>query len=184
MTREQAIKILDERVKSEGLRRHMLASEAVMRALARKFGEDEDKWGLAGLLHDVDWEECGNDLKKHTILSREYLTKAGLDPEIVRAIYVHNDLHGQPRQTLLEKTLYCAEELTGLITACALVLPDKKLASVKVKSVLKRFKIPSFAAGVQREIIAECEQLIDLKLGELVELELKAMKNIADQLGL
>jgi uncharacterized protein len=192
MNRSDALKILEEHVKGENLRRHMLAAEAVMRALARKFGAehntalgiDEDKWGLAGLLHDVDWEETKDNPAKHTELSRTYLTAAGLDSEIVKAIYVHNDLHNEPRETLMEKTLYVSEELTGLITACALVRPDKKISLVKLKSVLKRFKTPAFAAGVHREIITKCETLIGLTLEELIELELRAMQGIADDLGL
>jgi len=184
MNRAAAIQILHEHVKGENLRKHMLAAEAVMRALARKFGEDEEMWGLAGLLHDVDWEETKNRPTAHTAVARKYLTAAGLDSAIVRAIYRHNDLHNEPRETQLEKALYVSEELTGLIIACALVRPEKKLGLVEPKSVLKRFKSPAFAAGVHRETIAQCEALIGLPLAELIEIELRAMQAIAADLGL
>ncbi len=184
MTREEALDLLHQHVKNQNLIKHMLAAEAIMRALARKFGEDEEKWALAGLLHDIDWEETQDTPELHTVKSKEYLTEAGLDPEIVQAIYVHNHVHGVEPKTLLEKALYSAEELTGLIVACALVQPDKKLASVKRESVLKKFKQPSFAAGVNRDIILKAEEYLGLSLEELIDIELSAMQEIADDLGL
>lgn len=184
MPREQAVELLHEHVKGEGLRKHMYASEAVMRALARKFGQSEDAWGLAGLLHDIDWEETSDDPSQHTKVSKAYLEEAGLDPVIVRAIYRHNDMHGEPVETMLEKALITAEELTGLIIACAMVTEEKKLASVKAKSVRKKFKQKAFAAGVQREVILKCEELIGMTLEELIDLELEAMQEISDDLEL
>ncbi len=184
MTRDRAEALLREHVQNENLIKHMYAAEAVMRALARRFGEDEDKWGLAGLLHDIDWEETQENPHEHTKKSKIYLTEAGLDDDIVQAIYVHNHLHGIQPQTLLEKALYTAEELTGLIVACALVQPDKKLASVKPESVLKKFKQPSFAAGVNREVVLRAEEMLGISLEDLVALELSAMQEIAGRLGL
>lgn len=184
MNREEALQLVRQHVKNENLIKHMVAAEAVMRALARKFGQDENQWGLAGLLHDIDWEETQANPELHSIKSREYLTRAGVDPEIVRAIYIHNHVHGLTPETLLEKALYSAEELTGLIVAAALVQPDKKLASVRPESILKKFNQPSFAAGVNREIILKAEDLLGITLPELVELELGAMREIAPELGL
>lgn len=184
MTKQQALELARQHIKNENLIKHLIAAGAVMRALARYFGEDEGKWELAGLLHDIDWEETQNTPELHTVKAREYLTYAGVDPEVVKAVYVHNHVHGIEPQTLLEKALYCAEELTGLIVAVALVQPDKKLASVKVESVLKKFKEKSFAKGVNREIILRSREFLGMELKELVQLELKAMQVVANELGL
>ena len=184
MTRDNALSLLKQHVKNQNLIKHMIAAEAIMKVLAKKFGEDEEKWGLAGLLHDIDWEETQNTPHLHTIKSKEYLTVSGVDPEVVQAIYVHNHVHGLEPGTLLEKALYTAEELTGLIVACALVQPDRKLSSVKPESVLKKLKQLSFAAGVNREIILKAENMLGISLPELILLELKAMQEISDELGL
>lgn len=184
MTKEHAMTLLREHVKNENLVKHMIAAEAVMKALAKKFEEDEQKWALAGLLHDIDWEETADDPTQHSIVSQEYLKTAGVDDDIVRAIYVHNHLHGIEPQTMLEKALYCAEELTGLIVACALVQPNKKIASVTSESILKKFKTQGFARGVDRDLIARCQELLGMTLEALVDLELEAMKDIARDLGL
>jgi putative nucleotidyltransferase with HDIG domain len=182
--REHAVTLLRQHVKNENLVKHMFAVEAVMRALAVKYGGKTDQWGLAGLLHDIDWEETENDFTQHSIKSAGYLTEAGIDPAVVQAIKVHNHTHGFPLTTMMEKALFSAEELTGIITACALVQPSKKLADVTVESVLKKFKQPSFAKGVNREVILQAETLLGMSLKELAELELKAMQEIADTLGL
>ena len=184
MTRDHALTLVREHVKNENLVKHMLAAEAVMRALARKFGEDEDAWGLAGLLHDIDWEETQSTPELHSLKSKEYLTAAEVDPAVVHAIYVHNHMHGIEPQSRMEKALYSAEELTGLIVASALVQPDKKLAAVEAQSVLKKFKQPAFARGVDREIILRAEGWLEMSLLELIELELRAMQGIAAELGL
>ncbi len=184
MTQQQAMTLLREHVKNENLIKHMIAAEAVMKALAKKFEQDQETWALAGLLHDVDWEETADDPMQHSIMSQKYLQSSGLDDDIIRAIYVHNHLHGIEPQTLLEKALFCAEELTGLIVACALVQPDRKLVSVTDESVLKKFKNLAFARGVNRELIARCQELLGMTLEELVNIELEAMKAIADDLGL
>jgi len=185
MTREQALTILKQYTKNENLIRHALAVEAVMKKMAEHFGKTDDieKWTLAGLLHDMDWELTKNEPTRHGALAAEILAKEGFDQEIIRAVKVHNHMLGLPLETLMEKALFCVEELTGLITACALVNPEK-LSGVKIESVMKKFKQPSFAKGVNREIIAQSQGLIGLSLEELIGLSLEAMIKIKDQLGL
>lgn len=184
MTRDQAWALVQEKVKGEFLRNHLLASEAIMRALARYFHEDEEVWGLAGLVHDIDWELTESTPELHSLVGAQWLAEAGFHPEVVEAVKVHNHMHGFEPKTLLEKSLWCAEELTGLIVACALVQPDKKLVSVKIESVIKKFKTTSFARGVNRDIIAKCQEMIGLTLEQLVEVELRAMQAIAKNIGL
>lgn len=184
MTREQALQLLNEHISNQNLIRHNLAVGFIMRALAEKFGENTEDWELAGMLHDLDWEKTKDDPTKHTVVAKEILEQTDLNPEIINAIYVHNHTHKLTPQTLLEKTLYCVEELSGLITAAALVQPDKKLASVTTESVLKKFKQKSFAAGVNREIILLCRDYINMELEELVEISLNAMKAHAEEIGL
>ena len=184
MTRDQALALLDEHIKNQNLIRHNLVVGFIMKALAKKFGQNEDDWELAGTLHDLDWEKTKDDFKSHTKVSREILQKTDLKPEIVKAIYVHNWAHNIKPETLLEKNLYCVEELSGLITAAALIQPDKKLASVTTDSVMRKFRQKSFAAGVNREIILLCKEYIDMELPELVEISLNAMKERAEEIGL
>ena len=184
MNRAQAWELVQSKVKGAFLRNHLLASEAIMRALARKFGESEELWGLAGLTHDIDWELTESTPEQHSVVGSQWLAVAGFPPEVVKAVHVHNHTHGITPETLLEKSLWCAEELTGLIIACAFVQPDKKLASVKASSVKKKFKDKSFASGVNRDIIAKCQEMIGLSLEELIDIELKAMQDIAPVLGL
>lgn len=184
MTRDEAWQLLQRHIKNPNLIKHSLAAEALMRGLARKFGEDEEKWGLAGFLHDLDWEETWDNPNEHSLKAYEILKTSDIDPEIAEAIRVHNHVHGIAPQTLLEKALYSAEEITGLIVACALVQPDRKLASVTRESVLKKFKSKSFAAGVNRELIIQVEPMLGMKLEELVDISLEEMKKIAEELGL
>ena len=155
-----------------------------MCALARKFKEDEELWGLTGLVHDIDWELTESTPEQHSLVGAQWLAEVGFPAEIVEAVRVHNHMHGIEPKTLLEKSLWCAEELTGLIVACALVQPDKKLSSVKPESVMKKFKTQSFAKGVNREIIAKCQEMIGLTLEELIDIELKAMQEMATDIGL
>ncbi len=184
MNREQALQLLNEHITNQNLVRHNVAVGFIMRALAEKFGENPDDWELAGMLHDLDWEKTKDDFHNHTKVSKAILEKTDLKPEIINAIYVHNWIHEIKPETLLEKALYCVEELSGIITAAALVQPDKKLASVTTESVLKKFKQKSFAAGVKREIILLCKEYINLELEELVEIALNAMKANAEEIGL
>jgi len=183
MTRDQAYKLVKEKIKTLNLVNHCLAVEAVMRALAEHFNEDKEKWGLAGLLHDIDYEETKDKPEEHSLKGAEILKNLGLDDDIIQAVKVHNEAHGLPRKSKMDKALYCADPITGLIVAAALVLPDKKLENLKVKSVLKRFKEKSFAKGANRQAIVSCQEL-DLSLEEFVNISLKAMKNISNQIGL
>lgn len=183
MDREEALEAVKDNVENENLVKHMLATEAIMRALARHFAEDEEEWGLTGLLHDIDMELTEGDLSSHSKLGADLVREMGVNDTVVRAILCHNQAHGVPLETKLDKALFCADPLTGLITAAALVRPDKKLAGVEVKSVRKRFKEKSFAAGVDREQVARCSEL-GLELDEFMELGLKAMQGSAADLGL
>jgi putative nucleotidyltransferase with HDIG domain len=183
MTRDEALKAINENVKNQNLVKHMLAAEAIMRALARRLGEKEDEWGMAGLLHDIDVDLCGDDMSCHSRTAAAMVEKMGLGKDVVHAVLVHNEAHGIPLETRMDRALFCADPLTGLITAGALVRPDKKLAGVEAKSIRKRFKEKSFAAGASREQIAFCSSL-GLELDEFIALGLEAMKGISDSLGL
>jgi putative nucleotidyltransferase with HDIG domain len=184
MTRDDAEGLLKTHVKSERMLDHSYASEAVLRALARRLGRDEEKWGLAGLLHDIDIEVVVGDLARHGIEAERILAEAGIDPEIIDAVKMHNEaVCGQRRSTEFQHALAAGETVTGLCVATALVYPDKKLGSVKVKSVTKRMKEKAFAASVNRDTIRECEAL-GLSLDEFVEIALTAMAGIAGKLEL
>lgn len=184
MTRNEAEELLRKYVKSERMLDHSIASEAVLRALARRLGRDEERWGLAGLLHDIDIEVVGGDLSRHGLEAERILTEAGIDPEMVAAVKSHNEaVCGAARNTELQHALAAGETITGLIVATALVYPDKKIASVKVKSITKRMKEKAFAASVNRDTIRECEK-IGLPLDEFVEISLGGMREIADRIGL
>lgn len=184
MNKEQAFALLSNHVKNQNLIRHHLACEAAMRALARHFHNNEDSWGLAGLVHDIDWEETKDDPHRHSIRAEIILREAGLPDEIIRAVKAHNHLHNLPLETLMEKALFVAEELTGMITACALVQPDKKLASVKPESVVKKMKDKAFARGVNRETISRSQELLGIDCMGLIGLTLGAMQDISGDLGL
>ncbi len=185
MKREQALQLVKKYIKNENMIKHCFASEAVLRALAKELGEDENKWALAGLLHDIDVEITNADLSIHTKEAAEILQKEGLDPDIIKAVRLHNEeAHtGEKRSTKFEHALAAGETITGLITATALVYPDKKLSSVKVKSITKRMKETAFARSVNRDIIMECEKL-GLDINRFAEIALQAMQEIAGQLGL
>jgi putative nucleotidyltransferase with HDIG domain len=183
MKRQEALDSVRANVSNANSIKHMLATEAIMRALARRFGEDEEEWGLTGLLHDVDMELTEGDMSAHSKLGADLAREMGASEAMVHAILCHNEMHDIPRETLLDKALFCADPLTGLIVAAALVRPDKKLASVVPKSVRKRYKEKSFAAGASREQIALCSE-IGLELDEFFELGLAAMQGIAADLGL
>jgi putative nucleotidyltransferase with HDIG domain len=183
VTRDEALDSIKANVENRNTIKHMLATEAIMRALARHLGEDEEEWGLTGLLHDIDMELCEGDMSTHSKLGADLVRELGASEAMAHAILCHNPTHGIPRETKLDKALFCADPLTGLIIAAALVRPDKKLAGVEVKSVRKKFKEKSFAAGANREQISQCTEL-GLELDEFLELGLGAMKGIADDLGL
>jgi len=184
MKRDEALNLLKTHVKNENMIKHCLASEAVMSALANRLGEDVEKWAIAGLLHDIDVEITNADLKTHGLKAVDILTQAGLEPDIIDAIKMHNEeAHGEKRSTVFQHALAAGETITGMIIATALVYPDKKLASVKTKSITKRMKQKAFARSVNRDIIMECEK-IGIPLDEFAELSLRAMQGISDQLGL
>lgn len=185
MNREEALVLLNENIKNERTIWHCLASEVVMKALAEKLGQDADKWAMAGLLHDLDVEITNADPKVHGLLTAKMLEEKGLDAEIVDAIKHHNEeAEGVgPRTTVFQHALAAGETITGLIQATTYVYPDKKIASVKSSSVVKRMKEKAFAASVKRESIRECE-LIGIPLPEFAEISVNAMRGIADKIGL
>ncbi len=183
MTREEALDSVKANVDNVNLVKHMLVTEAIMRALARRSGEDEEEWGLTGLLHDIDAELTENDMSTHSKLGADLVRELGASEEMAHAILCHNEAHGIPRETNLDKALFCADPLTGLIVAATLVRPDKTMAGLEATSVRKRFKEKSFAAGANREQIALCSEL-GLELDEFIELGLEAMKGVAPGLGL
>ncbi len=183
MDREEALSFLKENVKNENLIKHSLAVEAVMKKLAKRFNEDQNKWGIAGLLHDVDYEKTKDTPEKHSIISAQMLEEKNLDQDMCYAVKVHNDIHELPRSNNLDKALYCADPVTGLIVASALIHPDKKLDSIDLEFLVNRFNETSFAKGAKRSQIAACEE-INLELEEFLELSLEGMQEISDSLGL
>lgn len=183
MNREEALRLIKEKIKNQNLIKHSLAVEACMKALAKNFGENEEKWALAGLLHDIDYEETKDDSNLHSIKGAEFLEKLGIEKEIVEAVKTHNEAHGILPETQMAKALYCVDPLTGLIVAATLVLPSKKMADLTVENILNRFKEKSFAKGANREIILKCSE-INLSLEKFVEICLGAMQGISTELGL
>jgi putative nucleotidyltransferase with HDIG domain len=183
MDRSEALDIVHEYVKNENLVRHMLAVEAAMRFYAKKYGEDEETWGITGILHDFDWE-IHPTLEEHPLAGASILRARGVPEEIVRAIMSHADHTGVPRITRMEKALYACDEITGLITAVALVRPSRSLADLEASSVKKKWKDRSFAAGANREEIAQAVQEFDIDLWEHVGNVILAMRTIAPELGL
>ena len=184
LSREKALARLREHVKNEKTIIHSLASEAVMCALARRLNEDEDRWGLTGLLHDIDVEVTHADPKIHALKAAELLEDFKLDEEMLDAIRMHNDeATGLPRTTQFQHALAAGETITGLIYATTLVYPDKKIEGVKYKSVRKRMKEKAFAASVNRDHIMECEE-IGIPLDEFIQLSVDAMRAISAEIGL
>ena len=183
MTREEALNSIKANVENKNLIKHMLAAEAIMRVLAKRLGEDEEEWGLTGLLHDIDMELTQGNMNTHSKLGADLARELGVNEAVVHAILCHNEAHGVPRETNLDKALFCVDPLTGLITTAALVRPDKKLAGLEAKSVIKKFKQKGFAAGVNRQQITQCSE-IGIEFDQFIELGLGAMKTIADDLGL
>ena len=182
MNRQAAWDLLCEYTKNENLRKHALAVEACLRAYARKFGEDEEKWAVVGLIHDFDYELYPT-APDHPLKGSEILEGKGVSEEIRRAILGHADYTGVARDTSLAKTLYACDELAGFITACALVRPDR-IATLEAKSVRKRMKDKAFARAVSREDIIKGAEELSLPLDEHITFCVEAMRTIADQLGL
>lgn len=184
MTHEEALELFEAHVKSDNLRKHCLASEAIMRGLAKRLHQDEELWGQLGLLHDLDFEYTRNHPGEHGLKTIELLASCGLPREATEAILRHNAEALQlQRETMLDYALTCAESVTGLIVAATLVHPDRKIGSLTPQSVRKRMKSKDFARNVNREHVALCER-IDMPLMDFIELSIKAMTAISDQLGL
>jgi putative nucleotidyltransferase with HDIG domain len=184
IARDTALALLREYCGEETLIKHSLATEAVMRALATRLGHDPEKWGIAGLLHDLDYDQTKNDPARHTLRTEEILRQKGIEEEIIDAIKAHNaEALGIKREKPIHFAITSAESITGLIVATTLVYPDKRIASVKPSSIVKRMKEKGFARGVRRDAIKECEKL-GLDLDEFSALSLTAMKGIRDLLGL
>lgn len=186
-TREEALALLQSHVKTPNLIKHMLATEAFMRGLAAKFGlsqEDVHKWGIAGLLHDLDWDQTKDTPEKHSLIAYDMLTSLGIDPEIANAVKIHNDRHGIEPQTMLDKALLAGETYTGFVIACAMVQPDKKLSSVNPKSAMKKFKSKGFAAGADREVMKRSQELLGMSVEEMLALCIKQMQGISNELGM
>ena len=183
LNREEAFDLLKRHVKDERFVKHCIAVEAIMRRLAKRLGEDEEVWGLAGLLHDIDYEFTRNEPEKHGVMAKDIIGKLVPEP-VMKAIMAHNfeNTGIQPTSTL-DKALIASDAASGLLVACALVMPSKKMEEVKLKTVLRKFKAKDFARGVSRRRIRFCEQ-IGLSLEDFLEEALKALKDIADTLGL
>lgn len=183
MDRDTAYGIVTEFVKNDGLVRHMLSVEAAMRAYAVKFGEDPEPWGLAGLLHDFDWE-IHPTLEQHPQDGAPILRERGVPEDIIRCIQSHADHTNVPRERPMDKTLAAVDELTGLITACALVRPSRSLSDLTAKSVKGKWKDKAFAAGVDRAEIEHNVKTLGVDLAEHIAFTIEAMRGIAPRLGL
>lgn len=195
MTRDEAYKLMCEMIQNQNLRKHGLAVEAIMKALCGYLKEKhpelpteefkEEEWAIVGLLHDADYELIEKDPKRHTLVTEEKLREVGeVRERVINGIKAHHEGIKPGRDNLLEKSVYCADELSGLITAVALVRPDKKLESLTVESVMKKFPEKAFAAGAKREQIQACEEELGISLEEFVGIALRSMQQISGELGL
>ena len=187
MSKDEALELLHANMQSVNLRKHCYAVGAVMKALAKHFKENEEKWEIVGILHDGDYEKTKDDPEKHTILMMEWLKEKKVeDKEILEAILSHNYAHtgNNPPKNNLEWSLYCSDELTGFIIAVTLVRPEKKLSLVTLENILGKWKEKSFAAGVKREQIEMCEEKLGIALNDFIGIALSAMQGIASDLGL
>jgi len=183
MDRNRALILVKEKIINSNLIKHCLAVEAVMIELADYFGQDKEKWSLAGLLHDIDYEKTKDFPEKHSLIGGEMLKEFGLDLDIIEAIQAHNEIHGLPRESQMAKALFCSDPITGLIVASTLVLPNKKISNLTKENILNRYKTKGFAQGAKRETIATCKEL-DLSLEKFIEISLQAMQKIPQELGL
>lgn len=182
-TREDALALLHEYNQSDSLRNHAYAVEAVMRYIARKSGEDEEKWGVIGLVHDLDYEQYPD---QHCTKTREILEEHGWPEEYIRAVVSHGwgICSEEKPESRLEKTLYAIDELTGLVTASVLVRPSKSVLDLTVKSVKKKWKSPAFAAGVDRSIITKGAEMLGVEVSELIEDAIMGMRDVAEEIDL
>jgi putative nucleotidyltransferase with HDIG domain len=183
MTRNEAWDLLTEFTQSESLRKHALAVEACMRAYARKFNDDEERWGIVGLIHDFDYEKYPS-AEEHPFKGSEILKERGYPEDVRRAILSHAEYTGVSRESPMEKALFACDELAGFITATALIKPNKSLAEVDAKSVRKRMKDKAFARSVSRDDIINGASGLGVDLDEHITFCIEAMKNVAGELGL
>jgi uncharacterized protein len=183
ISRTEVLALAAELVVNDHLRRHMLATEAIMRALAPRLGGDPEEWALAGLGHDLDVEQTEDDFSRHGQIAADLLKERGASEDVIHAVAAHNPMTGIVADDTMSIALIAADQLSGLITAAALVRPDKSLLGVAPKSVRKRFKETAFARGVERESIVRCEEL-GVPLEEFIQIGLAAMQGVAADLGL
>ena len=188
MKREEALALMHEYTQSDGLRKHMYAVEAAMQAYARKFGEDEEAWGLVGLLHDFDYERYPNDAhsptEEHPSFGVGVLREHGLPEPMLDAIMGHASYTGVARDTLMAKSLFAVDELCGFLTACALVRPSKSLTDLTVKSVKKKLKDKAFARGVSRDEVVQGPEELGVPFEEHVQFVIEALRPVEGDLGL
>ena len=182
-TREKALVLLKKYNVNESLINHAKAVEGVMRYMARKWGETEEKWGVIGLIHDLDYEQFPDE---HCTKVKEILEENGWPDDYIRAVVSHGwgICTDVKPESLLEKTLFAVDELTGLVTACALVRPSKSVMDMKAKSVMKKWKQPSFAGGVDRNIISQGAEMLGMELNELFTDVIMGMREVSDDIGL
>lgn len=183
MEREEALKLVKKYVNSKNLIKHMIATEAVMKKLAAYFNQDREVWGLAGLLHDIDYDQTVKTPQEHGVIGAQILASHGVREDIITAVKAHNEVLNIPRNSLMEKALYATDPVTGFIVAAALVHPDKKLASLDLQFLLNRFKKKDFARGANRQQMRTCEDM-GLSLEKFLNLALEAMQDIAEELEL
>ncbi|MHB1348017.1 MAG: HD domain-containing protein [Candidatus Humimicrobiaceae bacterium] len=196
MERETALELVNKFVKNKNLVKHSLAVEAIMRDLARELKKknsssdqdsegryDEEKWALAGLVHDIDYEDTADDPLRHSLLAEKMLIELGFDKDIIYAVKVHNDAHGLPFKNDMDLALYASDPVSGLIVASVLINTDKKIKTIDASFVMNRFKEKSFAKGADRKQILACEKL-GYTLEEFIGISLDAMKKIENQIGL
>lgn len=183
LTRDHAYTELSKYVGNKNLINHMVAVEAVMKGLADHFNQDQELWGLAGLLHDIDYDQTKDDPNLHSLKAAEILAELDVPQELIQAVKVHNYTHGLPRETLLDKALYAADPVSGLVVAGALVRPDKQLASVELEYLVRKFGEKAFARGANRDQIRTCSEL-GIELEEFLGIALKSMQEVAQGIGL
>lgn len=183
LSRDEAFDLVKRHVSKRNVVYHMLAVEAIMKNVAKHFGEDEEVWGLVGLLHDIDYEKTETTPEKHSLLA-ENILRGEIPDDLIRAIKTHNHKYtGVMPETRMEKALGACDAVSGLLVACALVMPSKKLADVKVESVVKKFKDKDFARGADRERIIACEE-IGVPKEKFFEIALNGLKSTASEIGL
>ncbi len=182
-TRADALALMQAHVQQDSLRKHMLSVEAAMRAYARKFDEDEEIFAITGLLHDCDYEEYP-DLHEHTQIAAGWLREGGYDPRIIQAILAHNDVNQLPREDRLAKTLVACDEITGLVTAAALVRPDRSIMALETPSIRKKMRDKAFARSINRDDIVNGASALGVELDDHITFVIDAMRGIADDLGL